>query len=99
MKKGLLLAALVVMPIFAVIYATEQTVLTGIIRGLEEDEDGNAVSVYLESDDEIVYIAPQGKGVELNNHVGKRVEIQGVLSKDSDGDSLITITSYKLLSD
>jgi len=79
--------------------AQETVTLTGTIRQLDSDEDGNPISVFLETEEGDYTISVKGKGVSLLAHVDDRVHVTGVLSTDEDGDEVLLVTSFYLVGD
>lgn len=78
--------------------ASQSVTVTGYVRSWDSDEDGNTIAVYIEtSEEEFFYVAAKGKGLELNELEDKMVEVSGTVSKDEDGDSVITVSAYKVI--
>jgi len=78
--------------------AFESITVTGYVRMLDSDDDGNTTSVYIETaDEEYFYIVSKGKGLELNDLVDSLVEVSGTVSKDEDGDSVIAVLAFKVI--
>jgi len=42
-------------------------------------------------------VAENEKADEIAEHVGKKVEVKGVIEENADGSKMITIESYKLI--
>lgn len=70
----------------------------GYVEANEMDEDGTVYSVVLVSDDgRELMIAPEGKGNELLAAVGNRVEVEGEVISDEEGNESLNVTSFTLL--
>lgn len=72
----------------------EQTKVMGRIIA-NKDETGKIVGYFLQEAGGLsAAVSSQGKGEELQNLVGKRVEVIGTL-EESQGDRTITVTEFK----
>ena len=99
MTKRLVSVILIVFFAFSFLSAGEKVTITGVVQALETDDEGGAISTYLETAEDSITIAATGKGLELNKYVGYKVEITGVITSDEDGDSVIKVESYTVEDD
>ena len=78
----------------------ESVTLTGALEAYETDEDGNAISVMLISDDgREVVVDTSGEGAALLQHVGSRVTVEGSIASSEEGSDVITVSSFTLVDD
>ena len=79
--------------------AADTVTLTGTVRALDKDKDGNPVSVFLATEGGDYPVAQQGRGVNLLSHIDARARVTGVLSKDETGKHILTVISFYLVGD
>jgi hypothetical protein len=85
------------------VQAAKEVTIEGMVENHSEDESGNitqiAVGVYnTEIEDvEYHYIEKKGKGAELFKHVGENVKVTGTVSKDKDGNKLVSVSKYEIV--
>jgi len=73
-------------------------VVKGIIIPAEVDEDFNAVSIMISTDqEEDILIADDAIGEELFEHMRETIKITGILRMTEEGDKIIAVTKYEIL--
>jgi hypothetical protein len=90
--------------------AQDEETYTGVVKGVEWDDDGNTIAAVLVFDFEeenelgdietitIEYIIEDDDmGKQLYELVGKTVEVIGVLSEDDEGQNLLKVESFTLI--
>ena len=82
-----------------VAFAYEKVTVTGTIYEYEADDDGNILSVYLDTEDETFFISNAGKGRELHKLVNKKVRLSGDLVTSTEEYPTITVTEYQVINE
>jgi hypothetical protein len=77
--------------------AAEPVEVTGTVAPAEEDDEGNVLSVQIETPDGPYRVLPTGKGAELRTQIGLRVSARGRVSVDEAGGRRIEVLDYSLL--
>jgi hypothetical protein len=93
---GLALAAALPVPSAP---AAEPVAITGTIAPAEEDDEGNVLSVQIETPDGPYRVQPTGKGAELRSQIGLSVTARGRISVDEAGGRRIEVLEYTLIED
>lgn len=75
-----------------------QASLVGTIVEVDWDDNGDVIAVELETDETTYTVASSGKGRELLNLAGQRVEVRGTISEDEYGWDVIHVTSFTVVS-
>jgi hypothetical protein len=74
--------------------------ITGIIFPTKRDRNGKITGIIIDSvdQDQDGYIVVQNrKGGELIEHVYRKVEIQGIITENDNGEFYINVKSHQLL--
>ncbi len=72
----------------------------GIVYSAKKDNNGNVISVLIDSldeDQEIYKISPGRKSEKLLELINKKVEVSGTVSEDARGDLIINVVDFTLL--
>ena len=73
--------------------------IQGLVVPLKRDDDGNIVGVGIRTVNQQEFLVESSRtGQELNQHVFKEVIIQGTLRERLDGETLIKVINYNVLS-
>lgn len=75
----------------------ETVVIIGTIVETDTDEDGNALSVDLKTDDGTYSVELSGAGEDLLSYVGETVEIEGFVTEDEEGWLYLEVLSFSLV--
>ena len=73
----------------------EVVTVTGMVHEYESDDEGNILSVYLETEEEYLTVVARGKGLALNQMVGMRVQVTGVITEVDEEFRQIEVHRYE----
>ena len=79
--------------------AAEPVTVTGTVAPAEEDDEGNVLTVQIETPDGPYRVQPTGKGAELRSQIGLVVSARGRISVDEAGGRQIEVLEYTLVED
>ena len=74
--------------------------ITGIVYSAKKDHNGKVISVLIDSldeDQEMYKVSPGKKSDKLFELINKKIEVEGSVSEDANGDLVINIIEFKLL--
>ncbi len=78
----------------------KQVDITGIVYSAKKDDNGNTISVLIDSQDqyqETYRVSPGKTADRLIELIGEKVQVSGNISEDSRGHLTININNYILL--
>lgn len=79
--------------------AAEPVTLTGTVAPAEEDDEGNVLSVQIETPEGPYRVRDAGKGAELRQQLGLKVTVRGRVEIDAAGQRQIEVLEYTLQED
>jgi len=102
-KLAITSICLIMMVLFCstTLFAAEAEVITvtGKVIALYNDTN-KIIGVSIEGTNGLIYdVSMEGKGKELQALIEKKVEVSGVIKKDQDGFEILTVQSFKVLTD
>ena len=74
-------------------HTVKEITIVGVVEEYEEEDTGLIIAT--DEDDYVVELNKQGK--KLSQEVGMDVEVTGVVTKDDDGTTRITIKKFEVL--
>ena len=78
---------------------SEEITITGYVRAVDWEYNGNVSVVSIEADDEQYVIENNDLGGELFDHLDRIVEVTGTVEDGREGIKRITVISYEALSE
>jgi hypothetical protein len=76
--------------------AADPVSITGVVAPAEEDDEGNVLSVQIETPGGPYRVREVGKGAELRQQLGITVTAQGHVSVDEAGARRIEVVEYQI---
>lgn len=74
--------------------------ITGIVYSAKKDNNGNVITVLIDSldeDQEVFKVTPGRRSDGLLELINNKVEVRGAVSEDAEGDLIVNIIDFKLL--
>lgn len=76
--------------------AADPVAITGLVAPAEEDDEGNVLSVQVETPGGPYRVRDVGKGAELRQQLGLTVKVRGHVSVDEAGTRRIEVVEYQI---